>query len=184
MHQAMLWETVVNKQTTATALMGLTPGTHLLHINDHNAEVLWSPLSKEISASLLLPLSSAAAKYRGSEKTHRWLADPGHPVGQVPEDMKQDISPVLLRATGLPVFPASLMSHLGCRWSLYSFTSSPRMWPLQRMSISLKKKNQYSQEFPGGTVMRTPSTLSHKGERVWSLVGELRFCKPWHGKKN
>ena len=47
-----------------------------------------------------------------------------------------------------------------------------------------KKKNQYSQEFPGGNVMRIPSTLPHKGERVWSLVGELRFCKPWHGKKN
>ena len=71
MHQALLWETVVNKQTTAAALMGWTPGTSLLHINDHNAKVLWSPLSKEISESSLLPLSSAAAKYRGSEKTHR-----------------------------------------------------------------------------------------------------------------
>lgn len=51
MHQALLWETVVNKQTTAAALMELTPGTPLLHINDRNAKVLWSPLCKETSES-------------------------------------------------------------------------------------------------------------------------------------
>ena len=42
MHQAMLWETAVNKHTTVVAPRGLTPGPSLHHINYHSAKVLVS----------------------------------------------------------------------------------------------------------------------------------------------
>ena len=104
-----------------------------------------------------------------------WTSAWGYEAGHQSSAPQSHRAPCLSCFTHVPprIQMASLLLHL---------ISQNVTFPKNEHFFKKKKKNQYSWEFPG-PVTRTASILSHKGERVRSLVGELRFCKLWHGKK-